>query len=202
LPLVGRPRAPAARCAGGTFDHPIGTPDGAAALGDTPPMRARTQQALSRLALLIGLAVLWPGPVLAADPPAVTTGDGGAATLLVVLLLGSLTAGLFFASPLRRRLARSSFASTTSPAIAPRAPGGELLGRLADRLHQRLAAATRRWPTLDTVTPLPPMLGGDIFFDDEQALAPGNVTGQAAPPATATPWSTTPVSGERYGPFR
>jgi hypothetical protein len=195
----------------GTFDHPIGTPDELAVVGETQAMRDITGRALLRGLPLIGLGALLPAPVLAADPPPVTAGDGDAATLLVILLLGSVTAGLFFASPLRRRFGRSPFASTATAAGSIRPPGAELLGRLADRLHERLAAATRRWPTMETAIPLPPMLGGDIFFDDEppaHALDELPSTGRGlarqaeAPRVPRAPWSTGPVSAERYGPYR
>lgn len=171
-----------------------------------PALRARRWL---RLLPAVAVALLAPLPALAADPPDVTTGDGGAATLLVILLLGSLTAGLFFASPLRRRLTRGSFASTGMPARVAESPLAAQLERLSGAVHTRLARATRRWPTMRTATPLPPMLGGDIFFDDDPEarppapMPPRAPAADAQPRSTAAPWSTGPVAAdERYLPLR
>ena len=178
-------------------------------MGDTAAMPKLPARALSRLAPLALLVLLAPAPALAADPPAVTAGDGSATTLLVILLLGSLTAGLFFASPLRRRLARGSFASTRVPAAMSgrlaRSPAAVRLDQVASSVHHRLAQLTAQWPALRTATPLPPMLGGDIF---DEATAPStgaeprpNARSSAA--SAATPWSTAPVAAdERYLPRR
>lgn len=145
-------------------------------------------------------ALLMPAPALAADPPAVTTGDGSA-TLLVVLLLGSLTAGLFFASPLRRRFRRASALSTRMPPALAESAAATSLERLASAVHGRLERATRRWPRLETETPLPPMLGGDIFFDADDRPAVTAQARQSAARSTA-PWSTASVSrDERYLPL-
>lgn len=171
----------------------------------TLPVRAS-----SRLALLALLALGLPARVLAADPPEVTAGDGSAVTVLLILLLGSLTAGLFFASPLRRRFARGSFTSTRVPtrmtARFTDSPAAAQLERMAATVHARLAHVSARWPVLRTRTPLPPMLGGDIFFDDEdqapgQPASPAAASSALASAPLVTPWSTAPISAdERYLP--
>jgi hypothetical protein len=187
----------------GTFGHPFGAPDEWPALGETRAMRVVIHRAAPAGWLV--LAAL-PLPALAADPSPASSADGGAATLLVVLLLGSLTAGLFFASPFRRRFGRGQFASTGATLAADgaggmtRPVGVDALNRLADTIHARLAALTSRWPVMRTATPLPPMLGGDIFYDDEPAAA--TAPAQAPSAVRATPWSTAPVWAQRYGPFR
>jgi hypothetical protein len=175
-------------------------------------MNAHIRAAARRLVVVAGLALAMPSAALAADPPDVTAGDGGAATLLVVLLLGSVTAGLFFASPLRRRFVRSSFASTRLPARVTDSRAADSFERAAAAVHQRLARLTERWPRLQTHTPLPPMLGGDIFFDDDPAPsrataatgAPASRPSTASPTGSETvPWSTAPVAAdERYLPSR
>jgi hypothetical protein len=182
--------------------------------------RART----IRLALLAGhatcLALVAPLPVLAADPP-VVEGTPGAAPLLVMLLLGSLTAGIFFASPLRRRISgRARVDSTVPPAVASAArPLTALLSRgqrVADMLldavgHQieRRAPASGGSSREPDQPQLPPMLGGDIFFDAEprpRVMAPPASSPSVSRPALArdvrAPWSTGEMSDDRYSPNR
>jgi hypothetical protein len=170
---------------------------------ETQVMRATGRRIAGAITAALAAAWLLAGRVLAADPPPVTSIDGPAATLLVIVLLGSLTAGLFFASPLRRRVIGATTASTEPAGTTEPAPSSAV-GRLADSIYARLAAITRRWPVRATTRPLPPMLGGDIFDGDAAAplpaVAPSPTSVTSA--TRATPWSTNPVSDDRYGPFR
>jgi hypothetical protein len=164
--------------------------------------------------------------VLAADPPE-ASGTPGAAPLLVILLLGSLTAGIFFASPLRRRIARrarvdSTAGPTGADAQRPRALGNlrrrlqpvavllargqGILDRMLDAVGERLASRGRQLGGRNVDAQLPPMLGGDIFFDDEpRPRIPPQPEERSLPVARqmpASPWSTGNLSDDRYWPSR
>jgi hypothetical protein len=179
------------------------------------------------MALAAGVALLAPTSALAADPPAVG-GTPGAATLLVILLLGSVTAGIFFASPLPRRLSWRAKVDSTAPSttaqpdVQERSVGTGVGRRLRpltavlaraqsfadgvlDAIGEVVADRGRRLPTPQPATPLPPMLGGDIFFE-EGPLPVSSEGGQSEPaetdPSAASPWSTTSASDDRYWPGR
>ncbi|CAN5599698.1 hypothetical protein BH23CHL7_BH23CHL7_20940 [soil metagenome] len=182
-----------------------------------------------RLAWLTGhvavMALLAPASVLAADPPAVG-GTPGAATLLVILLLGSVTAGIFFASPLPRRLGWRAKVDSTAPSTTaqpgvherslvagvgrPLRPLTIVLARaqsfadgVLDAIGEVVADRGRRVPTPQPATPLPPMLGGDIFFEEGPLPAPsegGQSERADADPSAASPWSTSSASDDRYWP--
>jgi hypothetical protein len=196
-------------------------------------------------AQVAAVLLVLPSRVAAAEPPVIHS-DGGAAPLLVILLLGSLTAGLFFASPLRRRLTDPSptGAAGRSPALGRVrervVPVGHLLQRaqrtadgVLDSLGRQVVDRGRRLGSARPDTPLPPMLGGDIFFEDEPTprlpeggrpvaangavpfTVPNAPAGAPAhggdpqpdrrpdpvpTPGPAAPWSTGPVSDDRYWP--
>lgn len=165
------------------------------------------------------LTVLAPPHTLAADPPLVE-GAGGSATLLVILLLGSLTAGLFFASPFRRRLTDEQSGSagrnglTGSPAISRVGKGLRPVGTVVhraqgaadaviDAVGGRIATQGRRLGGTSPATPLPRMLGGDIFFEDVPGASDGVPPADARPAVrsqqagrTTGPWSTAPLTDD------
>ena len=170
------------------------------------------------LPVLLAVACSLLVPRVVAAEHGAAGGDGGSATLIVILLLGSLTAGLFFASPLRRRLERPSSRDGSGGSQGDEQPSGalrpvaEVVGRgkhavdsALDAVGDKVAARGRRLGTPRPSPPLPPMPGGDVFFADwppepSEPLAtpdsnepPGR---RAAQPPQA--WSTGPVSRERY----
>jgi len=56
------------------------------------------------MAILLMAATTWPMAAFAADPTVETRDNAIVVFTVLVLLFGSVTAGLFFASPLRRRI--------------------------------------------------------------------------------------------------
>lgn len=137
------------------------------------------------LPVLLSLLVLAvPAAVAAADAPVEIQRNSTVVFVLIVLLLGSVTAGLLFASPLRGRLVSSS------------APDSHIAQPAAYRPTGRSG--------------LPPMPGGDIFGADEDPVldaAPPSAQPQAAQPQSrpstpqTAPWSTgMPSPAEKWGP--
>lgn len=183
-------------------------PDRTPRLSDTRGMIRTSRRRVAWITANVGLlALIAPAPALAADPPLVE-GAGGSATLLVILLLGSLTAGLFFASPLRRRLTDGPPGSTdqaqpnrsmaTSRVGHGLRPVGSVVTRgqaaadaVLDAVGERIAAQGRRLGGTSPARPLPPMLGGDIFFEDEPPAVEADPPGNDQP---VGPWSTAPLS--------
>lgn len=64
----------------------------------------RARMRLTAVAIPLMAATVWPTAVLAADPVVETQNSAVVVFVVIVLLFGSLTAGLIFASPLRRHL--------------------------------------------------------------------------------------------------
>lgn len=73
--------------------------------------RRNRSAALTRLtgvAIALMAAMVWPMTVFAADPAVDRQDNAGVVFTVIVLLFGSMAAGLFFASPLRRRFSPAS----------------------------------------------------------------------------------------------
>ena len=149
------------------------------------PVRLRDRRnrssALTRLtgvAILLMAATVWPMAVLAADPAVDTQHDAAVVFIVIVLLVGSVTAGLFFSSPMRRRLAH--------------VPDAEAVARPrdvwpAEDLPQKpSAAADHAWPTPGTPAeqPWPSVSQPSVYALREAPSVPPAIS---APPVVSTP---------------
>ncbi len=126
----------------------------------------------------LALALLVPGAALASNHEVSVTSNPAVVFVLIVLLAGSVTAGIFFASPWRRRLGASvTVPSRTTMTHTARRSGG-----------------------------LPPMPGGDIFGAEAEPAAPAparpsppapaNSPSRPAAPRALAPWSTGRARGD------
>lgn len=116
---------------------------------------------LTGMAILLMAATIWPMAVFAADPAVETQDNAMVVFTVLVLLFGSVAAGLFFASPLRRRI------SGDPQERQPQAPPDDPLGldtdlqrrtqHLFQPLEQSAAAAATPAPPLLREQPLPVM---------------------------------------------
>lgn len=179
------------------------------------PSTGDRSTALTRLtgvAFLLMAATVWPRAVFAADPAVETNHNAAVVFTVVVLLFGSVAAGLFFASPLRRRVSETTSArsvtqfSATDPlgtfevqrrvALASTTPT-PTVERSRQVLPQRsLQEQPRAAPALPSVSAQLAIPIGSLTPDHVRAATtqPAPTEAQASRATTirpvAAPWST------------
>ncbi len=115
-------------------------------------VRSTALTRLTGMAILLMAATIWPMAVFAADPAVETQDNAIVVFTVLVLLFGSVTAGLFFASPLRRRI------SGDPQERRPKAPADDAFGFDTDlqRRAQHLLQPLEQSTAAAVAAPVPP----------------------------------------------
>ena len=133
---------------------------------------SRARPTLSGTVLAFGLLALLPTAVLAVDVPVETQRSSTVVFIVIVLLIGSVTAGLLFASPLRDRISRT---------------------------RQDVPSRRHEWSLRRLGDGLPAMPGGDIFGNEYDASPSAADPGtEELPPYEHHAWP--PPGKLTYGP--
>jgi hypothetical protein len=135
-------------------------------------------------------ATVWPMAVFAADPVVETQNNAVVVFIVIVLLSGSVTAGLFFASPLRRRV---------TPVLdrPPEEPATEVFvtDHDAERRAQRLLELSARPSVAEQVWTAPGRTGAEppSVIENWPSEHPAPLARAPLPArqrSAAGPWST------------
>lgn len=150
------------------------------------------------------LLALVPAVALAVDTPVVPQSGAPVVFVVIILLLGSVTAGIFFATPLRTWLGRDQSdrpspgtASGLSAPIAdglPRMPGGDIYGNEydADPSTGEPAAAMQQAMATPYIQPAPQPVAPPTLYPPTASgsAAPVPQARLNAPKPAVNPWST------------